>query len=116
MHADAAAEARETQAGPLSGHGATIRVYGASAPAVVSSARYASLTRYALRCDINGENAMTTKLDKPLRRELEIGDKLYTLTIDGHGLKLTEKGHRKGIERSWNEIIGDDKNASPPGG
>lgn len=57
---------------------------------------------------------MTTKLDKPLRRELEIGDKLYTLTIDGHGLKLTEKGHRKGIEHSWNDIISDDKNASSP--
>ncbi|SFK96191.1 hypothetical protein [Lysobacter sp. cf310] len=58
---------------------------------------------------------MTTKLDKPLRRELEIGDKLYTLTIDGHGLKLTEKGHRKGVELSWNEVIGGDDAATPPG-
>ena len=39
---------------------------------------------------------MATKLDKPLRREIEIGDKAYTLVIDPQGLKLTEKGHRKG--------------------
>ncbi|NUO76776.1 hypothetical protein LVB77_12885 [Lysobacter sp. 5GHs7-4] len=57
---------------------------------------------------------MTTKLDKPLRRELEIGDKLYTLTIDAHGLKLTEKGHRKGTELSWNEVLGDDAHSPPP--
>ena len=58
---------------------------------------------------------MTTKLDKPLRRELEIGDKLYTLTIDAHGLKLTEKGHRKGVELSGNEVIGGDDAATTPG-
>lgn len=49
---------------------------------------------------------MATKLDKPLRREIEIGDKAYTLVIDPQGLKLTEKGHRKGQELSWNEVIG----------
>jgi len=32
---------------------------------------------------------------------VQIGDKAYTLTIDPDGLKLVEKGHRKGIERSW---------------
>ena len=41
---------------------------------------------------------MTTKLDKPLKREVQIGDKAYTLTIDPAGLKLVEKGHRKGVE------------------
>lgn len=49
---------------------------------------------------------MATKLDKPLRREIEIGDKAYTLVIDPQGLKLTEKGHRKGQEMSWNDIVG----------
>ena len=58
---------------------------------------------------------MTTKLDKPLRRELEIGDKLYTLTIDAHGLKLTEKGHRNGVVLCWNEVIGGDDAATTPG-
>lgn len=47
---------------------------------------------------------MTTKLDKPLKREVQIGEKAYTLTIDPTGLKLVEKGHRKGIEVSWTEI------------
>lgn len=47
---------------------------------------------------------MTTKLDKPLKREVQIGDKAYTLTIEPSGLKLVEKGHRKGIEVSWTEI------------
>jgi hypothetical protein len=49
-----------------------------------------------------------TKLDKPLRRELTIGDKAYTLTIAPEGLKLTEKGHRKGIEMKWPEIVNRD--------
>ena len=49
---------------------------------------------------------MATKLDKPLRREIEIGDKAYTLVIDPQGLKLTEKGHRKGQELSWNDVMG----------
>ena len=31
-----------------------------------------------------------TKLDKPLRREVQIGDKAYTLTIAPEGLKLVE--------------------------
>ena len=47
-----------------------------------------------------------TKLDKPLRREVQIGDKAYTLTIAPDGLKLVEKGHRKGQELSWNEVLG----------
>lgn len=45
-----------------------------------------------------------TKLDKPLRREVQIGDKAYTLTIDPDGLKLVEKGHRKGVEVSWDSL------------
>lgn len=49
---------------------------------------------------------MTTKLDKPMKREVHIGDKAYTLTIDPAGLKLVEKGHRKGIEVAWTEIAG----------
>ena len=42
-----------------------------------------------------------TKLDKPLRREVQIGDKAYTLTIAPEGLKLVEKGHRKGTDIAW---------------
>jgi hypothetical protein len=46
-----------------------------------------------------------TKLDKPLRRELMIGDKAYTITIAPEGLKITEKGHRKGIELKWPDLV-----------
>ena len=52
---------------------------------------------------------MTTRLDKPLKREVQIGDKAYTLTIDATGLKLVEKGHRKGIEVEWAEIAARDR-------
>jgi hypothetical protein len=49
-----------------------------------------------------------TKLDKPLRRELTIGEKTYTLTIAPEGLKLTEKGHRKGTELKWSDLLSGD--------
>ncbi|HEV7779481.1 MAG TPA: hypothetical protein VGO76_21605 [Luteibacter sp.] len=49
-----------------------------------------------------------TKLDKPLRREVDIGGKAYTLTIDADGLKLTEKGHRNGTSLAWKDVVGGD--------
>ena len=51
---------------------------------------------------------MTTKLDKPIRREIVIEDKPYTLTIDPEGLKLVEKGKRKGLALSWKELVSGD--------
>lgn len=51
---------------------------------------------------------MTTKLDKALRREIEIDDRPYTLTVDADGLKLVEKGHRKGYALSWRDIVSGD--------
>lgn len=49
---------------------------------------------------------VTTKLEKPLKRELQIKDKPYILTLSPEGLKLTEKGRRKGRELAWNELVG----------
>ena len=49
-----------------------------------------------------------TKLDKPIRRELQIGEQLYTLTIAPDGLKLVEKGRRKGIELAWTALVSGD--------
>ena len=49
-----------------------------------------------------------TPLDKPLRRELAIDGRAYTLTIDPDGLKLTEKGHRKGVALSWPSLVNGD--------
>jgi hypothetical protein len=45
-----------------------------------------------------------TKLDKPLRREITIGEASYTLTISPDGLKLTKKGHRNGRQIAWNDL------------
>jgi hypothetical protein len=49
-----------------------------------------------------------TPLDKPLRRALDIDGKPYTVTVAPDGLKLVEKGRRKGIELRWSELVGGD--------
>jgi hypothetical protein len=51
---------------------------------------------------------MTTRLDKPLKRELEVDGTLYTVTISPDGVKIVEKGKRKGRELSWRSIISGD--------
>jgi hypothetical protein len=48
---------------------------------------------------------MATKLDKPLKREIDIGGKPYMLTITPEGLKLVPKGRRIGHELAWNAIV-----------
>jgi hypothetical protein len=48
------------------------------------------------------------RLDKPLRREVLVGDKAYTLTIDPLGLKLVEKGRRKGLNLAWDDLVSGD--------
>jgi len=47
---------------------------------------------------------MATKLDKTIRREIELDGQLYTVAISPEGVKLTQKGHRKGQELSWTEM------------
>lgn len=46
-----------------------------------------------------------TKLDKPLKRELDIDGASYVLTISPQGLKLTPKGKRKGQELAWKDLV-----------
>jgi hypothetical protein len=48
---------------------------------------------------------MATKLDKPLKREIEISGKPYMLTITPEGLKLVPKGRRKGQELAWSALV-----------
>jgi hypothetical protein len=48
---------------------------------------------------------MTTKLERPLKREVEVNGKSYTLTVSPEGLKLVEKGRRKGQELLWTELV-----------
>jgi len=51
---------------------------------------------------------MTTRLDKALKREIEVEGKLYTATISSAGIKVVEKGKRNGHEISWESIISGD--------
>ena len=51
---------------------------------------------------------MMTPLDKPLRRELHIDGQPYTLTVAPEGLKLVEKGRRKGITLRWQDLVSGD--------
>ena len=48
---------------------------------------------------------MATKLDKALKRELDIGGEPYMLTINPEGLKLVPKGKRNGQELAWKDIV-----------
>ncbi|MFL6586300.1 MAG: hypothetical protein ACJ8GV_05390 [Luteimonas sp.] len=49
-----------------------------------------------------------TPLDKPLKREVRIGEDAYSLTIDPEGLKLVPKGKRKGLELRWTDLVSGD--------
>ena len=44
---------------------------------------------------------MATKLDKTIKREIEMDGQAYMVTISPEGVKLTQKGFRKGREMSW---------------
>lgn len=51
---------------------------------------------------------MATKLDKVLKREIEIDGQSYIAAISPDGIKVTKKGFRKGNEISWRAIISGD--------
>jgi hypothetical protein len=51
---------------------------------------------------------MAVKLEKSIKRELEMDGKSYTIQIAPEGIKVTEKGKRKGREISWRSIISGD--------
>jgi hypothetical protein len=51
---------------------------------------------------------MATRLDKTLKRELEIEGKLYTVTISPEGVKIVPKGGRKGPEITWQTLLSGD--------
>jgi hypothetical protein len=48
---------------------------------------------------------MATKLEKTLKRELEIDGQHYMVAISPEGLKVTIKGRRNGIELSWKDLV-----------
>lgn len=51
---------------------------------------------------------MAVKLEKTIKRELDMDGKSYTVQIAPEGIKVTEKGKRKGREISWRSIISGD--------
>ena len=48
---------------------------------------------------------MATKLDKALKREVDIAGEPYMLTSAPDGLKLVPKGRRKGYELAWKDLV-----------
>ena len=51
------------------------------------------------------DRLMATMLDKTLKRELQVGDDHYMLTISPEGLKLVVKGKRNGVELQWVDLV-----------
>jgi len=48
---------------------------------------------------------MATKLEKALKREVDVDGEAYMLTISPEGLKLVPKGKRNGHELSWSDLV-----------
>jgi len=48
---------------------------------------------------------MATRLDKTVKRELELGGKLYTVSVSPAGVRIVPKGGRKGYEMSWQTLL-----------
>ena len=51
---------------------------------------------------------MATKLDKTLKREIDISGNPYMLSISPEGLKLVPKGKRNGLEIAWKDLVSGD--------
>jgi hypothetical protein len=51
---------------------------------------------------------MATKLDKSLKREVDIDGKPYMLTLSPEGMKLVPKGRRNGVEIAWKDLVSGD--------
>lgn len=51
---------------------------------------------------------MTTRLEKPIKREIDVDGRPYTVTISPEGVKVVEKGKRIGQELAWRDIVSGD--------
>ena len=58
---------------------------------------------------------MATKLDKTIKREIEMDGQAYMVAISPEGVKLTQKGFRKGREMSWRDLWQGAKDEGAPG-
>jgi hypothetical protein len=48
--------------------------------------------------------SVVTKLDKPIKREIQIRGNSFIVTFTPDGFKLVGKGRRKGLEMSWDAL------------
>ena len=46
-----------------------------------------------------------TPLDKSLKRALQINGRDYVITLSPDVLKITQKGHRLGLELKWTDLV-----------
>ena len=51
---------------------------------------------------------MATRLNKTIKRELELGGALYTVSMSPEGVKIVPKGRRNGHEISWDALLSGD--------
>jgi hypothetical protein len=51
---------------------------------------------------------MATKLDKSLKREIDIDGKPFMLTLSPEGMKLVPKGKRNGLQIAWKDLVSGD--------
>jgi hypothetical protein len=51
---------------------------------------------------------VATRLDKTIKRELELDGQLYTVSLSPEGVKVVPKGGRKGHEISWASLLSGD--------
>ena len=49
--------------------------------------------------------AMTTRLTGPLKREIEVAGEAFTVTLTPEGLRVVQKGRRKGHELKWEAFL-----------
>lgn len=60
---------------------------------------------------------MATKLEKAIRREVEIDGETFTVSIAPDGVRLTRKRFRSGVALSWKTLLrlgGTPAPGSPP--
>jgi hypothetical protein len=48
---------------------------------------------------------VVTRLHSTLKRELDIRGRHYVVTLDDSGIRLTLKGHRKGQQLRWEDLV-----------
>jgi hypothetical protein len=51
---------------------------------------------------------VATRLDKTIKRELELGGQLYMVSMSPEGVRIVPKGKRKGHEISWETLLSGD--------